>query len=50
MQSDFRTHFLNLSVVLPLERIDGEKAGPIREYISYGNILGAYDSAAGQVL
>lgn len=50
MQSDFRTHFLNVSVMLPLESIDGAKAGPVTEFILYGNILGACDSVAGQVL
>lgn len=50
MQSDFRTHFLNLSVTLPLGRIGFEKTGLIIEYILYGNILGAYNSTAGQVL
>lgn len=48
--SDFRTHFLNLSVTLPLERIDGAEAGPVTEFILYGNTLGACGSVAGQVL
>lgn len=47
-QFDFRTHFLNLSVILFLERSDLAKAEPIIYIIL--NILGAYNSTASQLL